>query len=138
MNPEADFDEALHALFEQRQWLHRVAKRLAHDDSAAMDLVQETFLAAIKNPPPDATRPRPWLFVLARRIQRDKDAGLSSEYVEEFVLAPNDRWQIYRLTAGKWMWGRLGEDGNVIYRSPKGFESRAECEEDARLHGWGG
>ena len=135
---KADFTNAMHVLFEQEQWLLRVAKRLAQDDSAAIDLVQKTILAAIKNPPPNAGRPRQWLFELAHQIKRDKDAGLSSEYVEEPVLATSDRWQIYKDGAGKWRWRRPGASGTLRGCPPRGFESQAECQEDARLFGWDG
>ncbi|MCP3917425.1 MAG: sigma-70 family RNA polymerase sigma factor [bacterium] len=58
----------LQRLLTHTEWLRSLARRLVRDASAAEDLVQETFLAAMKSPP-DPDRPvRPWLAGVVRRL----------------------------------------------------------------------
>jgi RNA polymerase sigma-70 factor (ECF subfamily) len=58
----------LSALLAQSDWLHALARRLVGDPGAADDLVQETWVAALRNPP-DVTRPaRPWLAGVLRKL----------------------------------------------------------------------
>ncbi len=126
------------ALLEQREWLLRLAERLTGDHQIARGLVQQTFLAAIKNPPPDATQPRAWLSVVAHRIHHKQQYRLSVGSIEELVIAPGYRWQIYQDDVGKWRWRRPGASGTLPSCPPKGFTSQAECEENAGLFGWDG
>ena len=58
----------LEALLTHADWLARLARRLVTDAAAAEDLVQETWIAALRRPP-DPDRPaRPWLAGIARRL----------------------------------------------------------------------
>jgi RNA polymerase sigma-70 factor (ECF subfamily) len=50
-----------HALLEHAAWLRRLALSLVGDRAAADDLVQETWVAALRRPPDDARPLRPWL-----------------------------------------------------------------------------
>lgn len=60
----------LEALLAESAWLRRLAASLVRDPAAAEDLVQETWLAALKNPP-DAGRPlRPWLRTVLENFVR--------------------------------------------------------------------
>jgi len=60
----------LDALLAESAWLRRLATSLVRDPAAAEDLVQETWLAALKNPP-DADRPlRPWLRTVLENFVR--------------------------------------------------------------------
>lgn len=55
-------------LLEHAAWLRSLARHLVDDAAAAEDLVQETWLAAVRRPPV-ATRPvQPWLASVARRL----------------------------------------------------------------------
>ncbi len=58
---------ALEELLAQASWLRRLARRLVAGEDAAEDLVQETWLAALRHPPADGAA-RPWLARVARRL----------------------------------------------------------------------
>ncbi len=49
------------ALLAEASWVDRLARGLVRDDAAARDLVQETWLAALRSPPVADGRLRPWL-----------------------------------------------------------------------------
>jgi len=58
----------LEDLMSHSDWLRALARRLVGDPGAADDLVQETWLAAMRRPP-DPDRPaRPWLAGVMRRL----------------------------------------------------------------------
>lgn len=58
---------ALEDLLAQSSWLRRLARSLVAGEDAAEDLVQETWLAALRHPPADGPA-RPWLARVARRL----------------------------------------------------------------------
>jgi RNA polymerase sigma-70 factor (ECF subfamily) len=60
-------------LLDQASWAHRLARNLVHDSDEADDLVQETWLAALRRPPSAGGSLRPWLGTVLRR-QRGKRA----------------------------------------------------------------
>lgn len=63
--PQGNTD--LERLLRHADWLAALARRLV-TDAAAEDLVQDTWVAALRNPP-DPKRPaRPWLATVARRL----------------------------------------------------------------------
>jgi RNA polymerase sigma factor (sigma-70 family) len=67
--------EAFDALI--RRWhdpLWRYLRRMAGDDSAAHDLAQDTWMRVLRGIAGlrDATRLRPWLFGIARRVAMDR------------------------------------------------------------------
>src|SRR5262245_64613195 len=57
-------------LLEHAPWLRRLAATLVAGDAAADDLVQETWLAALRHPPSAgaAGELRPWLARVARNL----------------------------------------------------------------------
>jgi len=57
-------------LLSHSEWLRGLARRLVVDEAAADDLVQETWLAALANPPMAGRSPRPWLAGIARNLAR--------------------------------------------------------------------
>ena len=57
-------------LLEHSAWLRRLAGTLVRGDADADDLVQETFLAAIRSPPLDDRPVRGWLTEVARNAGR--------------------------------------------------------------------
>ncbi len=65
----------LERLLTHQDWLRSLARRLVGDSAAAEDLVQETWIAALKSPP-DADRPaKPWLAGVVRRLASMRARG---------------------------------------------------------------
>jgi RNA polymerase sigma factor (sigma-70 family) len=60
----------LEDLLAEADWLRGLALHLAGSEDAADELVQETWLAALKRPPIDATQPRLWLAAVLRNLHR--------------------------------------------------------------------
>ena len=56
------------ALLEHASWLRRLAQHLVGDD--ADDLVQETWVAALRRPPESDRNVRPWLRTVATNLAR--------------------------------------------------------------------
>lgn len=78
------------------QWLRTLAIALAGDEAAAADAVQETYLAALRHPPP-ANRPlRAWLTVVLRnalRMQRRSEtrrAGRETDFGSLYETTSDD------------------------------------------------
>ncbi len=59
-----------HELLAHAGWIRALARRLVGDGPAADDLVQETWLAALKRPPANDRPLRPWLARVARNFAR--------------------------------------------------------------------
>lgn len=57
-----------HALVEHREFVERLARRLVFDRHLADDLVQETLLAAMRNPPREKRALRGWLARVVRNL----------------------------------------------------------------------
>jgi len=73
----------LEALLAESAWLRRLATSLVRDPAAAEDLVQETWLAALKNPP-TADRPlRPWLRTVLENFVRMRARGEQARTTRE-------------------------------------------------------
>jgi RNA polymerase sigma factor (sigma-70 family) len=73
-------------------WLRRLARRLVRDEEEAQDLAQETWLAALRNPPRDGER-RQWLRATARKLAARRwglRRELSIEGLELEVLTDED------------------------------------------------
>ena len=74
-------------LLAQGPWLQRLARSLVHDGGIAEDLVQSTFLRAIRRPP-DPERPlRPWLARVARNLAHDRARAESRRFGREQEVA---------------------------------------------------
>jgi RNA polymerase sigma-70 factor (ECF subfamily) len=83
----ADAELPFETLLEHAPFLRRLARALVRDEEAARDLVQDTWLAALRRPPRDGERARGWLArlaanrarderrVAAHRAQRERDAS---------------------------------------------------------------
>lgn len=58
----------LDALLEHRDFVTSLTRHCSHSLSAADDLEQETWLAALRNPPRDTKSPRGWLSMVVRNL----------------------------------------------------------------------
>jgi RNA polymerase sigma factor (sigma-70 family) len=96
-------------LLAEHRWLHRLARSLV-GDADADDLLQETWLAALRHPPAAGLPARPWLatvvrnasatFALARRRREARE--LDAEQARDPADLPEDlvaRFQVQRLLA---------------------------------------
>ncbi len=59
-------------LLEHADWLRQLAYRLVADPATADDLVQETWIAALRRPPVRGRSPRPWLGKVLRNLERNR------------------------------------------------------------------
>lgn len=77
-------------LLEHMDWARRLAASLLRDDpSAAEDAVQDAWLAATRNPPPDSEAIRPWLATIVRRtIGKTRRSRARRASREESVAKP--------------------------------------------------
>lgn len=74
-------------LLAHREWVRAVARRLVSDPSAADDLVQDSWLAALRRPPREASNPRGWLAQVVRRQALQKGRADSRRARRERVAA---------------------------------------------------
>ncbi|WP_066853114.1 DUF1508 domain-containing protein [Halodesulfovibrio spirochaetisodalis] len=47
-----------------------------------------------------------------------------------------EKWDFYKDYAQQWRWRRKEANGKTVGASPKGYETRQECLEHARRHGF--
>src|SRR5437762_1726924 len=71
------------ALLRHRAWVRRLARRLVSDASAADDVEQETWLAALRRPPPEDRSTRGWLAAVARNAARKFGRGATRRTAHE-------------------------------------------------------
>jgi RNA polymerase sigma factor (sigma-70 family) len=62
-------------LLAHRHWVRALARRLAADESAADDLEQDAWIAALERPPADAQSLRGWLGTVVRNLHRNARRG---------------------------------------------------------------
>src|SRR5262245_29421694 len=61
----------IEALLNEAGWLRRLAASLVGDAAQADDLVQDTWVAALRRPPSAERAPRPWLARVVRNLARN-------------------------------------------------------------------
>jgi DNA-directed RNA polymerase specialized sigma24 family protein len=66
----AEESPGIERLLHHSEWLAALARRLVRDGASADDLVQETWLAALRHPPAAGRSVRAWLTTVARRLAR--------------------------------------------------------------------
>ncbi|MFT5287312.1 MAG: RNA polymerase sigma-70 factor (ECF subfamily) [Planctomycetota bacterium] len=62
-------------LLDHVSWIRELAKHLVADESYREDLVQETYVQALQQPPEDALRIRQWLATVMRNLVRQRARG---------------------------------------------------------------
>jgi RNA polymerase sigma factor (sigma-70 family) len=80
----------LNQLLAEADWLRNLALHLAGSQDQADDLVQETWVAALRNPPADAGKARAWLSSVARNLHRMKLRGEKRRHRREQDTAGQD------------------------------------------------
>ena len=80
-----DLDPA--ELLDHAVWLRRLASRLVGDASAADDVAQETWLAALRSPPRTDRPVRPWLRHVLRNAARFRWRGETKRATREQAVA---------------------------------------------------
>src|SRR5260221_380683 len=73
MTSPSDPAPSMESLLTHSQWLTALARRLVVGTASADDLVQDTWVAALRNPPRQAHSLRAWLSKVARRLARAND-----------------------------------------------------------------
>ncbi len=84
---EEPLDETHAALLEHRGWIRELARRLVRDEDAAEDLAQQTWLAALRRPPPRDRPLRRWLALVLRNFARQRHRGEESRVAAELGRA---------------------------------------------------
>ncbi len=82
--------EAPESLLEHATWLRRLAASLVGDRSTADDLVQETWVAALRRPPSSDRPVRPWLARVLRNAARFRWRSDTNRAARETVAAATD------------------------------------------------
>ena len=79
----------LESLLSHSEWLTSLARRLVGDRATADDLVQDTWIAALRNPPREAHSLRAWLSRVARRLARGR-GGRTAPALARVDCPPTD------------------------------------------------
>src|SRR5687768_16982825 len=74
-------------LLTHRRWVRTLALRLTSDESAADDLEQEAWLAALRATPPAAGSARAWFGAVVRNLARNTRRGAGRRGRRETVAA---------------------------------------------------
>ncbi len=79
---------SMEQLFSQEAWAIRLARRLTHDEREAEELVQEAWVAALRNPPAEKRALRTWLARVLRNLalqhRREEESRGRHEREAEF------------------------------------------------------
>lgn len=77
-------------LLNHAEWLQRLARSLVRDDAAAEDLVQDTWLTALRTGPRDGERARPWLARVLQNRLRSVERSKKRRGRREAEVAPHE------------------------------------------------
>jgi RNA polymerase sigma-70 factor (ECF subfamily) len=78
----------IEALLRHREFVRRLARRLVRDDARAEDVVQETYVAALKNPPRHAGALRAWLATVVRKLAWTQNRSERRRTAREHASTP--------------------------------------------------
>lgn len=96
------------ALLEHSEWVRALARTLVRDPVVAEDVVQETWLAALRQPPPGDRPARAWLAAVARNVARQFGRAQSRRDRREAASArsealPSDQELGERVALQQWV-----------------------------------
>ena len=80
----------IETLLAHRDWLRALAMSLVGDESRADDVVQDTWLAALRRPPRDAGASKSWLRAVAKNVVRDRHRVGSRRHGREAAVARSE------------------------------------------------
>ena len=86
--PSGSRDLNLQDLLAHGDWLNRLARQLAGSHAEADDLLQDTWLAALRSPPNPGRPPRPWLAKVMQNLRRMYWRGAERRRSREGFAAP--------------------------------------------------
>ena len=75
------------SLLEHREFVRRLARSLVRDEHAAQDLVQDTWLEALRRPPHSISGVRAWLASVVRTRARNRARGEARRTTRELAAA---------------------------------------------------
>ena len=79
----------IETLLQHRAWVRALARRLVHDENAVDDLEQDTWVAAMRNPPRGAQKP--WLGTVVRNLASKSRRSSGRRAAREGRVARPDR-----------------------------------------------
>ena len=85
-----DLDPDIRTLLEHEGFVRGLARSLVLDDHRADDLVQETWLAALRNPPRSGNTVRGWLGTVVRNFARQDRRAASRRTHREQRSVPSE------------------------------------------------
>src|SRR4051812_16279329 len=89
MSPDRN-PATIESLLAQARWLDALARRLVADPHEADDIVQETWIAALKHPPHASVPMRSWLARVARNFAIQRGRGESARKKREHSVARDE------------------------------------------------
>jgi len=54
------------------------------------------------------------------------------------MSSSTDKWEFYQDSQHKWRWRRTASNGKIVGASTEGYDNKADCQANARRHGWSG
>src|SRR5215510_10032259 len=79
------------ALLAEREWIERIARRIARDAATADDVAQEAWRRGLASPPIRLTSPRGWIRALVTSAARDLHRGESRRASRERAVSRDER-----------------------------------------------
>lgn len=79
------------ALLAEREWIERIARRIARDAATADDVAQEAWRRGLASPPVRLTSPRGWIRALVTSAARDLHRGESRRAARERAASRDER-----------------------------------------------
>lgn len=86
MDPQAA-PVPIDTLLAQRAWVRLLARSLVRDDSAADDVAQDAWVAALAHPPKDEATSRGWFAVVVRNVARARGRSDARRVAREEAVA---------------------------------------------------